>query len=128
MTAMRRKSGGIALMLAYVLAVQSLAAGLALGLMAAAGAEPFAVICTSNGPVALKPEPGPGAPENSHLHELCGTLCQLASASPAALGSEGGFVSSPRQDISDNRFPAAEAPRSALPHSIAEARAPPLSN
>lgn len=127
MSMLRRQSGGIVLVLAYVLVLQSLAVGLALGAMAAAHAEPLAIICSSKGPIALSPDGEPGAPAKSETHWSCATLCQLASAASAALAPQSGTALAPPHQASAATVTPAEAPRATFMGSMAEARAPPLS-
>jgi hypothetical protein len=133
MTALRRESGGIALVLAYVLVLQSLAAGLMLGSMAGAQAGPLAgplaVICAAKGPLTIAPDADPGTPANFDPHSPCATLCQLASAASCLPGPEGGYVSPlpPPGNAGAIALAPAETPRRALAGLVAEARAPPFS-
>lgn len=123
----RLSSGAIALLLAYLLLLQGLLAGLAQGTMTAASAGPLHVICTSNGIVAVNPADDGDIPGCAALRWHCKTLCLLASTSaPAVLGTHTGFVHPPSRQVATCLTPA-DISQSAFRALIAEARAPPIS-
>jgi hypothetical protein len=127
MKALRRGSGGIAAVLAYVLVLQTLAIGLALGSMATAQAGTLGVICTSNGPVAIALEVDPNTSPTSDPHWPCSAFCQLAASASGLLGSGVGHVSAPSSNVNSLALAPVEAPRRTLARFVAEARAPPVS-
>lgn len=124
----RHWSGVIAVSMAYLIMLQGLAAAMAQGAMAAAGAGPQYVICTAKGLVTVDPAPGGDIPGSKPPPWHCAALCQLAStAAPAVLGAKLGFVHLPPQRAVAAWVPPDDVLPSHAPGLIAEARAPPSS-
>ena len=121
----RVSAGAIALLVTYLLLVQSVLAGLAQGAMAAATTDAAIVICSSHGVVTINVA-GTNAPPETSFHCPCATLCQLAATSAPAVS--GGFIgiadTAPGQRIAGYCIPGA-VPPPILAHLVAEARAPP---
>jgi len=122
----RVSAGAIALLVTYLLLVQSVLAGLAQGAMAAATTDAAIVICSSHGAVTINAAGSNAPPPDQSLHCPCATLCQLtATAAPAVSGGFIGIADAPPgQPIAGYCIPGA-APLPVLGHLVAEARAPP---
>ncbi|PYE89938.1 DUF2946 family protein [Phyllobacterium leguminum] len=83
----RLSAGAIALLMAYLLVLQSLLGIMAQSAMATSALGPLHVICTSTGAEAADPGGQGGLPQKAPECP-CASLCQLASgATPAILNS-----------------------------------------
>ncbi len=121
----RSTAGALAALVALMMLLQGVFAGMAQSAMAAAATEPPGIICSVHGAVSNEPA-GRENPYGKGLTCPCATLCQLASGSAAALPA--GFIGL-AHTISDAGF-TGYFDRPAVSHVLvrgflAQARAPP---
>ena len=120
----RVSAGAIAVLFAAMLLMQGLLAGVANGTMASAAVEPFNILCIAHedGPQHSLPDGGP----DKAAHDLCATLCQLATGYTPALPGRSVDIAAPVfSGAAEIYFAAKSAPRGAIRSFFAEARAPP---
>ncbi len=124
----RLSAGAFALLIAWLLVLQSLLGALAQGVMAASAADPFHVICTTDGAAALQLEEQDGQPQKKAPECPCASLCQIASgAVPAILDGAPSVPAVFRSDAGKLDTVFSGVQRSFPRGLIGEPRAPPLS-
>lgn len=121
----RVSAGAMTALVAVMLLMQGLLAGVAHGTMASAAVDPFNIICIAHedGPQQTLPDSGPA----KAAHDLCATLCQLAAGYTPALPGRSVDIAMPVVGrVAEVYFTSKSAVRVILPSSFAEARAPPF--
>lgn len=122
----RHSVGGFAGLIAILLLLQGLLAGMAQGAMAAAAVDPLHVICSVEGAV---PVDGGDTPLRKAADCPCGTLCQLASAfAPVLPGDQPGLILAEPREAGRLAFSPTSPSHASLRGLIAEARAPPTTS
>lgn len=123
----RGSASAVALLFACLLLIQGLLSGTAQGAMAASAADPFTVICSSDGHGSVNDAGHGNLPAKKAPECPCGTLCRLASAAmPAILGGQAGPLYVAVETAIDTTIRADEVVSLALRGRIAEPRAPPI--
>jgi len=118
-------AGAIAALFAVMLLMQGLLGGVAQGSMASAAVDPFNVLCVSHEGDGLDQRLPSDSPVKNG-HDLCATLCQLASGHTPALPGRSVEIASPAlRDAGETYFVQKNVPRAVLRSFFAEARAPP---
>ncbi|WP_455273122.1 hypothetical protein [Rhizobium herbae] len=120
----RVSAGAMTALVAVMLFMQGLLAGVAHGTMASAAADPFNIICVSHDGSLEQRLPGDAPVKPGH--DLCATLCQLAAGYTSALPGRSADIASPTlHSTAEVYFAPKHAPRAVLRSFFAEARAPP---
>ncbi|KQV10545.1 hypothetical protein ASC97_17030 [Rhizobium sp. Root1203] len=123
----RVSGSAIAVLVACLLLIQGLLAGTAQGAVAATAADPFHVICSMSGFDPLDHAGRDTAPLKKGPECPCATLCRLAAtAVPAILVEQSGFLHVAVETAFDSVFPKALASAPVLRGVIAQPRGPPL--
>ncbi len=118
-------AGAIAALFAVMLLMQGLLGGVAQGSMASAAVDQFNLLCVSHEGDGLDQRLPSDGPVKSG-HDLCATLCQLASGYTPALPGRPVEIASPAlRDAGEAYFVRKNVPRAVLRSLFAEARAPP---
>ncbi len=121
----RVSAGAIAVLVAFMLLMQGLLGGVAQGSMASAAVDPFNLLCVSHEGDGFDQRLPSDGPVKSG-HDLCATLCQLASGYTPALPGRSVEIASPAlRDAGEVYFARKSVSRAVLRSLFAEARAPP---
>ncbi|HTO33886.1 MAG TPA: hypothetical protein VL202_22335 [Pararhizobium sp.] len=119
----RVSAGALAALVGFLLLAQGLVGGVAQGTMASAAVDPFNILCIAHETDGAQKQ-APGDPVQT-AHDLCATLCQLATGStPFLPGQVVGIVSAARE--ADRPYLTPQILPGAIARDIfTEARAPP---
>ncbi|URK88734.1 hypothetical protein LP421_17535 [Rhizobium sp. RCAM05350] len=115
-------AGAMTALVAVMLLMQGLLAGVAHGTMASTAADPFNIICVSHDGSLEQRLPGDAPVKPGH--DLCATLCQLAAGYTPALPGRSVDIAA-LHATTEVYFAPKHAPRVVLRSFFAEARAPP---
>ncbi|KXF75160.1 hypothetical protein ATN84_21055 [Paramesorhizobium deserti] len=124
----RLSAGAFAVLIVWLLVLQSLLGALAQSAMAASAADPLHVICAADGANVLESEGQGDLPQKKAPECPCASLCQLVSGTTTAVLNAGpGMPALFRSDAGkvDTAFFGSQRPF--LRGLIGEPRAPPLS-